>query len=133
MNPSEDCPCGSGDNFARCCGDFLGGRADAPTAAALMRSRYCAYVLKDESYLLHTWHPSTRPTVLNLDPANVPQWISLKLIATQGGKEHDTEGSVEFVARYKVNGKAQRLHEASRFVKDQGKWFYLDGDVDNEG
>jgi SEC-C motif-containing protein len=97
-----------------------------------MRSRYSAYVLGVESYLLQTWHPSTRPASLSLNQDDAPQWIGLKLVATQGGMQNDTEGSVEFVARYKVNGKAHRLHEISRFVKEQGRWFYLDGDVDSE-
>ena len=97
-----------------------------------MRSRYCAYVLQDELYLLRTWHPSTRPATLNLDTESTPRWIGLKLVATRGGEENDEAGSVEFVARYKVNGKAHRLHETSRFIKEQGRWFYLDGDVDSE-
>ncbi|MCG6974841.1 MAG: SEC-C domain-containing protein [Acidiferrobacterales bacterium] len=132
MKPSDDCPCGSGQFFARCCGVYLGGNSGAPTAAALMRSRYCAYALGDEAYLLRTWHPSTRPQSLGLGQEATPQWIGLKLIAALGGNEKDADGSVEFVARYKVNGKAHRLHEVSRFVKEQGEWFYLDGKLDNE-
>jgi SEC-C motif-containing protein len=132
VKPSDNCPCGSGDSFAKCCGVYFGEKTSAPTAAALMRSRYSAYVLGVESYLLQTWHPSTRPASLSLNQDDAPQWIGLKLVATQGGMQNDTEGSVEFVARYKVNGKAHRLHEISRFVKEQGRWFYLDGDVDSE-
>jgi len=130
--PSSECPCGSGSAFTSCCGPYLAGDASAPTAVALMRSRYCAYVSGDEAYLLDTWHPSTRPDVLNLDSGQTPTWIGLKVVAGHGGGSADTEGSVEFVARYKINGKAHRMRETSRFVKDQGRWFYLDGDVDSQ-
>ena len=132
MKPSDDCPCGSGCQFARCCGIYLGAGAAAPTAAALMRSRYSAYVLGNETYLRQTWHPSTRPEALHLDQEPAPQWIGLTVVAVKGGNEEDADGSVEFVARYKINGKANRVHEISRFVKEQGRWFYLDGKVDSE-
>lgn len=93
-----------------------------------MRSRYTAYVLGDTAYLLATWHQSTRPAQLELadQPAN---WIGLKVIATHAGQAADDAGTVEFIARYKLNGKAQRLHERSRFVRDSGRWYYLDGQL----
>lgn len=95
-----------------------------------MRSRYTAYVKKDEAYLLSSWHPSTRPPQLTLDQDEPDQWLGLKIISQHAGSETDNEGGVEFVARFKINGKAHRLHEKSRFMKEGGQWFYLDGDVD---
>lgn len=125
----KQCPCGSGLLFSACCEPFVCGERIAPTAEALMRSRYTAYTLGNESYLLSSWHKSTSPATLSLDEDLPAQWIGLKIIKVQAGQENDDEGLVEFVARYKVNGKAQRLHETSRFVKEKGKWFYLDGDL----
>lgn len=92
-----------------------------------MRSRYSAYVLGLEPYLLATWHPSTRPASLDLAAGVPTQWIGLEV------KRHVATGSdaatVEFVARYKVGGRAHRMHELSRFVRENGRWFYVDGDV----
>lgn len=117
------CPCGATD-YAACCGLYHNGMA-APDAAALMRSRYSAYVLKLEPYLLATWHPSTRPAVLDLAADNI-KWLGLEV------KKHITESenraTVEFVARYKSGGRAHRLHEISRFVREDGSWFYVDGE-----
>ena len=108
---------------------MLSGDSLAVTAEQLMRSRYTAYTLQNEAYLLQTWHPSNRPPQLNLASEPV-KWLGLKIIAAQAGQVEDATGTVEFVARYKVNGKAQRLAEKSRFVKEQGRWFYLDGEID---
>lgn len=89
-----------------------------------MRSRYCAHALGLERYLLDTWHPSTRPAQLGLATAPVAKWIGLRVEhAAQDGEE----GVVQFVARYKVGGKAERLHERSRFVREAGRWLYVDG------
>ena len=91
-----------------------------------MRSRYSAYFLALEPYLLATWHASTRPSPPLFDEAQNPRWLGLEI------KRHETTGSdsaiVEFVARYKVGGRAHRLHETSRFVREDGRWFYVDGD-----
>jgi SEC-C motif-containing protein len=92
-----------------------------------MRSRYTAYCLLREDYLLDTWHPSTRPSSLRLTEDVGTQWIGL---AVKRHEPHDADHAlVEFVARYKVNGRAHRLHEVSRFVREAGRWFYLDGDL----
>ncbi|MEJ2140985.1 MAG: YchJ family metal-binding protein [Gammaproteobacteria bacterium] len=123
------CACGSGIDFESCCGRYISGMQQAPTAEKLMRSRYSAYVLGDEKYLLDTWHHSTRPGALALQQDTSLKWIGLDIMVTANGLENDTEGTVEFVARYKINGKAERLHEVSRFCKEQGKWYYLDGDL----
>jgi SEC-C motif-containing protein len=120
------CPCGSGRTLAACCGRFHAGEP-APDAASLMRSRYSAYVLGLEAYLLATWHPATRPAALELDAVPRPQWLGLTL------KAHlpldATHATVEFVARYKLNGRAFRLHETSRFERVDGRWLYVDGEI----
>ena len=95
-----------------------------------MRSRYSAYVNNNESYLLKTWHSSTRPASLNLSQQPAMKWLGLKVLATRSGGSDDTEGEVEFVARYSINGKATRIYELSRFVKENDRWFYLDGKLD---
>jgi SEC-C motif-containing protein len=136
---SPACPCG-GPNFATCCGPYLSGAALPTTAELLMRSRYSAYTLRDEAYLRATWHPSTCPTEPIVSDDEKLQWQGLevksalrlrqrKANAEPGGEqgEGSDSDSVEFVARYKVNGRAHRLHEVSRFVREQGRWFYLDG------
>jgi len=120
----DRCPCGSKQIYHRCCGLFLDGTAFPETAEQLMRSRYTAYVLRRESYLLETWHPSTRPTSLQLHESTSVKWIELEIKRKERGGKHDTDGIVEFVARYKVHGRAERLHETSRFVKENGRWYY---------
>jgi SEC-C motif-containing protein len=124
---SGPCPCGSGKPLAGCCASCLDGQVAAPTAEALMRSRYTAYVLGNEAYLLATWHPSTRPAGLQLDDEPQPRWIGLKILRHAAIDE--AHATVEFVARYKVNGRAFRLQEASRFVREDGRWFYVDGNI----
>ncbi|HEX7340086.1 MAG TPA: YchJ family metal-binding protein, partial [Rhodanobacteraceae bacterium] len=102
----------------------------APDAERLMRSRYSAYVLSLEKYLLATWHASTRPDRLGLaDESPAPTWLGLKVHAfTRDDTDH---ARVEFTARFRIGGqRAQRLHEQSRFVRENGTWFYLDGTVD---
>ena len=119
------CPCGSGDELAQCCGRYHAGAA-APSAELLMRSRYSAYVLKLADYLLATWHPSTRPSELDL-AADDSKWLGLevKRHAVQG----EEQATVEFVARYRIAGRGHRLHELSRFVREDGRWFYIDGEL----
>lgn len=128
MTPAEACPCGSTLAYGQCCGPLHGG-APAPDAEALMRSRYCAYVLKDSAYLLRTWHPRTRPETLDLSdpPGQRIRWLGLSI------RSHAITGpglaEVEFIARYRVGGApAARLHERSRFEQVDGRWTYVDGD-----
>ena len=123
---STVCPCGSGQSYDLCCGPFLEGGVLPPTAESLMRSRYSAFVRNDVEYLRATWHPATRPREFAPDAAT--QWIGLKILSTEAGGPDDGQGSVEFVARYKIQGRAHRLHERSRFVRDAGQWRYLDGE-----
>jgi SEC-C motif-containing protein len=120
------CPCGLGRPYAACCGPLHAG-AIAESAEALMRSRYSAYVLGDIDYLLASWHADTRPDRLDLGDAAATRWLGLEV------RRHAMTGAdtaiVEFVARYKSGGApAVRLHELSRFVREDGRWFYVDGD-----
>ena len=95
-----------------------------------MRARYAAYVLENADYLLHTWHASTRPVTLDLSTPAPLRWLSLKVI------HHDATSAdharVEFVARFKQGGRASRLHEISRFVREDGRWYYVDGEFPGE-
>ena len=118
------CPCGSGNLLEACCGRFHAGEP-ASDAESLMRSRYSAYVLGLEDYLLATWHPATRPVALELDATPRPQWLGLTVKAHVPLDE--THATVEFVARYKLNGRAFRLHETSRFERVDERWLYVDG------
>lgn len=124
------CPCRSDEAeitaYADCCGRWHEGLAQgihAPTPEALMRSRYSAYVVGRIDYLLATWHPSTGPGELDLSPV---KWIGLDV---RNAGEVGDAGVVEFVARCRVNGKAQRMHEISRFVREGGRWYYIDGQM----
>lgn len=129
MKTGEVCPCGNGKAYERCCGRFHAGEP-APDAEALMRSRYSAYVLELGDYLLATWAPETRPASLEFDEANYrrPTWLGLTVHA------HETTGAdaaeVEFTARFRIGGgSAQRMRESSRFRREGGRWYYVDGDV----
>ena len=120
------CPCGLPHSYKDCCGRYTGGNTPAPTAEALMRSRYTAYTLAQEPYLLATWHPSTRPTTLGLNADPQPKWLGLQV--KRHHQTDETHAEVEFVARYKIGGRAWRLHENSRFIREEGRWYYLDGE-----
>lgn len=98
-----------------------------------MRSRYSAYVLGDETYLLRTWHSSSRPPALGLATAPPVTWLGLEVLRAEAGRAGDDEGIVEFTARYKESGRARRLHETSRFVRKGGEWFYVDGILHSGG
>lgn len=121
------CPCVSNKNYADCCGRYLDSAEPAPNAEALMRSRFTAYTLLREDYLLTTWHPSTRPAALHLKDDQPTQWTDLKIIKYN---QYDANNAlVEFVARYKVNGRAFKMHEVSQFVYEAGCWLYMGGEI----
>ena len=126
MKPQDTsaCPCGGG-NYADCCGRYHHG-ALPDTAEQLMRSRYSAYVLGLTEYVHASWHPTTRPAIEELALDTRGNWLGLEVRRHVPGQ---SEASVEFVARHKTGGRAQRLHELSRFVKEDGKWLYLDGSM----
>lgn len=120
------CPCNSGQSLDSCCGPYLQGSTKAATAEVLMRSRYTAYTCCDTHYLRATWYPSTCPENLELDKNTNPQWIRLKLV------KHIPDGdaaTVEFIATYKVGGRAYTLHETSRFLRVDHCWYYVDGTI----
>jgi SEC-C motif-containing protein len=125
--PATDaCPCGSGEARDACCGRYHAG-VPAPDAERLMRSRYSAYVRGLETYLLATWHPDTRPADLGLTASPRPQWLGLAVHAHV--VEDADHATVAFTARYRLNGRAFELSETSRFVRRDGRWLYVDGDV----
>ena len=131
--PSQPCPCGRQASklalaYAQCCGRYLEhfDTAPAPDAESLMRSRYTAFVAERADYLLATWHTSQRPESIEFDPG--VKWLGLEV------RNHSTQDAihaeVEFVARQKTPGSpAVRLHERSRFVREEGRWYYVDGDT----
>lgn len=94
-----------------------------------MRSRYTAYTMKNEAYLLNTWHCSTRPASLSEENRLPVKWVELQVIKSSNPAGDDLTGTVEFVARYKVNGKAEKMYEVSEFIKEAGHWYYLKGEV----
>lgn len=122
-----ECPCGSGKSYNQCCRLYHDGKA-APTAESLMRSRYTAYVLRNGAYLHRSWHPTTRPNKKSLLQLTPTDWQGLTIVRTEQGSEQDTNGIVEFIAHYQEAGIAQQLHETSRFVREAGKWYYVNGD-----
>jgi SEC-C motif-containing protein len=117
------CPCGSGQVYDDCCARFHRASASAPTAEALMRSRYSAFALADPDYLLATWHPSTRPVRLELDPDR--SWTWLVVLETSAGNVFDSAGKVRFVAHYALGGRRGVQQETSTFVRQRGRWFYV--------
>jgi SEC-C motif-containing protein len=123
MSATNDCPCGSARAFGDCCGPIIDGTRQADRAEAVMRSRYCAYVLANLDYLRTSWHPATRPP--DLAPDASMKWLGLKVV--RSSSDGDT-ALVEFVARYKVAGRGYRMHEISRFLRVKGRWLYLSGE-----
>ena len=127
----ELCPCGSGDSYEKCCSPYHSGAASAPTAEALMRSRYCAYVKGEIEYLIQTVQPDQRH---DLDRKSVrewsegAEWLGLEILNSNGG-EADNKGQVEFIARFRQAGAEYAHHEISRFRKRDGCWFYVDGKI----
>ena len=119
------CPCGSRNAYEKCCQRWHGGEIP-PDAEVLMRSRYSAFVLKLEDYVLATWHPRTRPPELKLAEAS-RRWVGLKVVRHEAGTAD--AAIVEFIARYKASGRVRDLRETSRFVREGGRWLYVDGDT----
>ena len=120
--PLQDCPCGSGESFNNCCGKYINDKEFPDTPEQLMRSRYSSYGLKNEEYLLKTWHESTRPKSLDLEKES-SQWKKLKIISASDNK-------VQFVAYFVTiindNEHIFSFYEESLFIKEN-HWFYLEG------
>jgi SEC-C motif domain protein len=121
----EQCPCGSGDPFGRCCLPLHLGERQAETAERLMRSRYSAYAVGDSEYVWRTWHPRTRPE----QPVSGegPVWTGLEIVTVVAGQSGDDSGEVEFRAHYREGRRIKTLHERSRFAVRARRWFYVDG------
>ncbi|MBE9046187.1 YchJ family protein [Pleurocapsales cyanobacterium LEGE 10410] len=129
--PKELCPCGSKKAYQYCCEMYLSGKKKPETAEKLMRSRYTAFYRGDVNYLVATLHPDCRKPddyqALSKS-VNHTQWLGLTVLNTQKGKKNDVSGYVEFEAIYQIDEPGQ-LHERSRFVKADGQWFYVDGEI----
>ena len=157
------CPCKSGRRYDRCCEPYLNGQKAAPTAEALMRSRYTAFCAGNADYLMATHHPahrSPRDRQSLAQTIRTTQWLNLRILATQKGQRKDKQGTVEFVAAYcegrtaagltladselaaseladseladsrlAASNRVRQLHERSQFVKENGQWFYTEGEV----
>lgn len=125
----DKCPCGSEKPYKDCCQPLVEQTLDAPTAEALMRSRYTAFFLRNEAYLRYSWHPDFCPKNIYLNEDT--RWLGLKIKNTVAGTENDETGEVEFVARSKSGSRASRLHENSRFGRvSNNRWVYIDGKAD---
>ncbi|MEG3629265.1 YchJ family protein [Streptomyces poriticola] len=122
MTTTRSCPCGLPEAYEACCGRYHRGAASAPTAEALMRSRYSAFVRRNAEYLLRTWHPRTRPGRLDLDP--MMRWTGLEILDTADGSAFHSTGTVTFRASHRGGS----LHERSRFERVDGLWVYVGGE-----
>ena len=129
---TDNCYCGSQVSFNQCCEPLLNGTKKAITAEQLMRSRYSAFCCANIDYLIDSHHvskhqPNDRETLSStIDQC---QWLALRVNSTQKGLSTDSTGEVEFTATYLLNGKPTQLREKSQFVKEEDRWFYLEGDV----
>jgi SEC-C motif-containing protein len=124
------CPCGSGIAYPECCEPLISGHAGASTAEALMRSRYSAYVKTKIDYIYETTHASQRAQFNREESiawSRKAEWHSLEILGIQGGGDQDTEGTVEFVARYREKERMVKHHEIAEFVRENGVWFFKDG------
>jgi len=125
------CPCCSSLEYDACCGPYLAGERPAPTAEALMRSRYTAFAKGDIEYIHRTRHPRSGSV---WDEKGVrrwsleSKWLGLEIIATEKGGEGDDEGTVDFLARYVADGEKEEHREKAAFLKDDGVWYFVDGE-----
>lgn len=128
----ESCPCGSGRAYGNCCEPLHRGTANAETAEAVMRARYCAFVKKEIDYLDRSYHPST---LSEFDAesarkwADESEWLGLEIRTTEGGTADNCTGKVEFVARYRMGEEEIPHHEIASFRKENGTWLFVDGRV----
>lgn len=121
------CPCGTGVPYSNCCEPFVENNSNPQTPELLMRSRYTAYVLQKKQYLLQTWHTKTKPSALNFENHPVT-WLGLEVIDSTTDKDTETSGTVNFLTRYVANGLVCNLQENSRFIKEDDRWYYVNGE-----
>ena len=129
---TQICPCGSGHHYGDCCLSYHDGKQSSPTAEALMRARYSAYVMGDIDYLVKTTLPANRSSNLRAAYQSTHdsiRWLGLKVIPTWLGSESDKVGKVEFRADYEQDGRRGVHREVSRFRRAGGEWFYVDGEI----
>lgn len=124
MVDTSKCPCGSNKTYNDCCKALHQGLREASTAEELMRSRYTAYVKKLKDYLVGTWHSSQQAGIESLSFDSNLRWLGLQVTATKAGLENDSEGEVEFIASYRYHNQSAELKEHSRFIKEDGRWYY---------
>lgn len=126
MTFEQQCPCGSKKSYIECCMPIIQGTSIAKTAVQLMRSRYTAFSINNDEYLLASWANETRPEQLNTDKDPI-KWIGLEILEKEQGSAQDNKGTVSFLATFIVSDRLCHLQEKSRFLKEDGAWFYLDG------
>ncbi|MDP6804724.1 MAG: YchJ family metal-binding protein [Rhodospirillales bacterium] len=129
------CPCGSGADFDECCGPIIGD-TPAPTPEALMRSRFAAYVHGDLDHIENTHAKEVRDSFNRSaaeSTAKSVEWVNLEIRSTADGGENDDTGTVEFAARFKKDGELQVHHERSSFRREEGRWVYVDGQMNPKG
>lgn len=124
------CPCGSGIDLGACCGPLVEDGVPARTAEELMRSRYTAFALGRTDHLWRTWHPRTRPPVVE---ASGVEWTGLTVLEVVAGGEGDDDGVVEFEARYVEPGDRGVMRERSLFERRGGRWTYVAADPAGAG
>ncbi|MCL2066309.1 MAG: YchJ family protein [Treponema sp.] len=126
----KKCPCGSELAYAKCCGQYIGGSAKAPTAEALMRSRYSAYAEHEIDYIINTCLRRGEEDIdrkSTQDWSEKSSWLGLTILSTEKGGFSDNEGTVEFKAEYEKDGLKEVHHETAMFVKENGQWYYDKG------
>lgn len=124
------CPCGSGVPYASCCEPIINGERSAETAEQLMRARYSAYACMKVDFLFETTHPGHRQGYDHKGTkewAESAEWEGLEIVGSQGGATKDTDGKVEFIARYQLKGALREHHESASFKKEKGAWFFTEG------
>ena len=129
MNP---CPCGSGNDYPACCEPIISGRRAAVTAEELMRARYSAHVTAAVDFLYASTHPDHREHYDHKGTrawAEKSEWLGLDIRGTTAGTAEDTEGVVEFVARFRDKGVIRTHHERGRFRREAGTWFFTEGEM----
>jgi len=128
---SSTCTCGLDNDFDACCGRIHADISNAATAVSLMRARFSAYSMGKLDFISQSWHSSTRPTQVEPNEESFT-WLGLDILDTKAGNADDEQGEVEFSASYSLNGQTGKLHERSRFTRENGQWRYLDGKLEKE-